>query len=99
MGWLLGSRRGPDGVERHAMYFLYGHSGTARATGWECLWQDVYKRTLLKKLADLAASPCPVWTRFRLYHQRPSRLRRRLVAQGTLGQGTYALEDAEDLQP
>ena len=80
------------------MYFLYCHSqdadqDDARARPWVCLWQDPWKRAILKKLSAIAVYPVPLWRRFRILHARASRGTTRVVAQGTIGDGVYAMEE------
>ena len=80
------------------MYYLYCHSQAtdqdgAQARHWVCLWQATHKRAILAKLCDVAAAAYPPWRRFRILYARTARGTTRVVAQGTIGEGVYTVEE------
>ena len=83
------------------MYYLYCHSQDAAeadtqgagARAWVCLWQDAHKRAVLAKLGEVALAVYPPWQRFRIYYARSYRWTPRVVAEGTIDDGVYAVKD------
>ena len=83
------------------MYYLHCHSQEAAeadaqgadARPWACLWQGSHKRAILAKLSILAAYPVPLWRRFRIFYARSYRRTPRVVAEGTIRDGAYTVEN------